>query len=119
LAFGARLRMTSAISLGSDGHLPRQIRLPSRRIEIAVSFKDTSRPIKSSKAVLRSMLGPDHHVLSPFFHHRGTAASLEATATQPPTNQASSRDYPMSQHPAVAKVLGELQAAMAANPLPG
>ncbi len=44
--------------LGSDAHLPRQIRSPVRRIETAVSFIDTSRPIYSSMAVLHSMLGP-------------------------------------------------------------
>lgn len=38
---GARLRMSSAMILGSDAHLPRQIRSPDRRIETAVSFIDT------------------------------------------------------------------------------
>jgi hypothetical protein len=38
--------------------LPRQIRLPSLRIDTAVSFIDTSRPIYSSMAALHSLLGP-------------------------------------------------------------
>src|ERR1700756_3217194 len=50
--------MSSALILGSDAHLPRQIRLPARRIETDVSFIDTSRLIYSSMAVLHSMLGP-------------------------------------------------------------
>src|SRR3954454_120249 len=42
------------MSLGSDPHLPRQIRLPSRWIDTAVSFIDTSRPTVSAIFVLRS-----------------------------------------------------------------
>src|SRR3954451_14860155 len=41
------------MSLGSEPHLPRQIRLPSRRIDTAVSFIDTSRPTDSAIFVLR------------------------------------------------------------------
>src|SRR3954466_2540587 len=41
------------MSLGSEPHLPRQIRLPSRRIDTAVSFIDTSRPTYSAIFVLR------------------------------------------------------------------
>src|SRR5215472_12532696 len=63
--------MSSATMLGSDAHLPRQIRSPARRIETAVSFIDTSRPIYSSMAVLHSMLGPGVHVVSPLFHPIG------------------------------------------------
>ncbi|MBB3452798.1 hypothetical protein FHT86_001054 [Rhizobium sp. BK313] len=51
-AFGARMRISSAMAAGSEAHFPRQIRLPARRIEIAVSFIDTSRPIYSVMAVL-------------------------------------------------------------------
>src|SRR3954462_9526054 len=51
---GARRRITSAMSLGSEPHLPRQIRLPSRRIDTAVSFIDTSRPTYSAIFILRS-----------------------------------------------------------------
>jgi hypothetical protein len=71
LALGARMRITSDMTLGSKGHLPRQTRLPPLQIEMAVSFKETSRPIKSSMVAFRSMHGPDHHVVSPFFHPRG------------------------------------------------
>ncbi|TJV28474.1 MAG: hypothetical protein E5Y18_16450, partial [Mesorhizobium sp.] len=48
----ARLRTSSAMTFGSEAHLPRQTRLPSRRMETAVSFIETSRPIQSSMAVL-------------------------------------------------------------------
>src|SRR3954464_3481092 len=41
------------MTLGSDPHLPRQIRLPSRRIDTAVSFIDTSRPTYSAIFILR------------------------------------------------------------------
>jgi hypothetical protein len=40
--FGACLRINVAIAAGSEAHLPRQTRLPARRIETAVSFNDTS-----------------------------------------------------------------------------
>jgi hypothetical protein len=46
------------MSLGSDEHLPRQTRLPPRRIDTAVSFIYTSSPVQSSLAMLNSILGP-------------------------------------------------------------
>src|SRR3954447_1716197 len=42
------------MSLGSEPHLPRQIRLPSRRIDTAVSSIDTSRPTDSAIFILQS-----------------------------------------------------------------
>ena len=48
----ARLPTRSADNVGSDAKLPRQIRLPSRRIETAVSSIDTSNPICSPMFVL-------------------------------------------------------------------
>src|SRR5690606_37536013 len=58
LACGACLRTISARSCGSDTHLPRQIRLPSWRMEIAVSFNETSKPIYCPMVALRSMREP-------------------------------------------------------------
>src|SRR5215210_559464 len=71
------------MSLGSDPHLPRQIRLPSRRIDTAVSFIDTSRPTYSAIFVLRSpapkparsrdgLAAPSHH------HDRKSSSRLHA-----------------------------------------
>ncbi|ESY33175.1 hypothetical protein X747_30655 [Mesorhizobium sp. LNJC384A00] len=54
---GARLRMSSAMMLGSNAHLPRQIRRPARRIETAVSFIDTSRPIRLREGLCRLQPG--------------------------------------------------------------
>lgn len=67
VADGARLRMISASSAGSDGHLPRQIREPPCRIEIAVSFSETSKPIYCSMVALHPMLGPGAN-REPVFH---------------------------------------------------
>ena len=46
-AVGACLRISIANACGSDAHLPRQTRLPSRRTDTAVSFNEMSRPIYS------------------------------------------------------------------------
>src|SRR4029079_10455623 len=69
--------MSSATMLGSDAHLPRQIRSPARRIETAVSFIDTSRPIYSSMAVLHSMLGTASSRAPVSPSYRGTATDSQ------------------------------------------
>src|SRR3954464_1862618 len=71
------------MSLGSDPHLPRHTRLPSRRIDTAVSFIDTSRPTYSAIFVLRfpapkpvrsrnGLAAPSHH------HDRKSSSRLHA-----------------------------------------
>ena len=54
-ASGARRRITSARSFGSDAHLPRQIRLPSRRIDTA--FPSSTSPPRHTQH-LRPPSGP-------------------------------------------------------------
>lgn len=70
--YGARLRTSWAIVLGSETHLPRHIRLPLLRIETEVSFIDTSGSIYSAKTVPPWMLGPAIHCESLFSSYRET-----------------------------------------------
>jgi hypothetical protein len=81
------------MTFGSDAHLPRQIRLPSRRIETTVSFIDTSRPIYSSIGCSPSDAWARRQVVSPYFHPIGEQppASIAETAS----GGDRSRDYPM------------------------
>ncbi len=53
----ACLRISAASNLGSEAHLPRHTRLPSRRTDTDVSFSETSSPIYSPMAVFHQMLG--------------------------------------------------------------
>jgi hypothetical protein len=59
--------------LGSDAHLPRQIRSPARRIETAVSFIDTSRPIILPWLFSIRCLGPASSREPAISSYRGTA----------------------------------------------
>ena len=87
--------MTAANNWGSDAHLPRQIRLPSCRIEIAVSFMDTSRPIYCSMAVLRSMPGPGVN-REPVLHPTGGQPTSQMSKYHHPNSRGHrSRDYVM------------------------
>ena len=69
----ACLRIVRAIVSESEAHLPRQIRLPSRRTDIDVSFMETPNPIYSPMAVLLQMLGRGFRREPVLPSYRGTA----------------------------------------------
>src|SRR5579859_609066 len=90
----ARFLMTSARSFGSEAHFPRQLRLPSSRIETAVSFRETSSPIYCSMVALHSMLRPGANREPVFPSYRG-ATTLPACPSGPWPGGESRRDHPM------------------------
>jgi hypothetical protein len=71
--------------------------LASRRIEIDVSFKDTSRPINSSKVVLRSMLGPS--TTSSASSPSSVDSRFIGGADEFPSSRYQPHDYPMFDTP--------------------
>src|SRR5262249_43809190 len=90
----ARRRRSSASTFGSDGHLPRRTRFPSRRTETAVSLIETSRPtysaiftsIRSARATCRTLfIG-------------GADAESDLVQVERATR---SRDYPMWTPPTI------------------
>src|SRR5215213_5145595 len=84
----ARRRRRSATTFGSDAHLPRHTRLPSRRTETAVSFIETSRPTYS--AILTSIRSARASCTALFIG--GADAESDRLQVESPTR---SRDYPM------------------------
>src|SRR6266550_4398275 len=85
----ARRRRRSASTFGSDGHLPRHTRLPSRRTETAVSFIETSRPTYS--AILTS-IPKRSRIFAGRFFIGGADAESDLAQVERATR---SRDYPM------------------------
>src|ERR1700756_1080894 len=87
--------MSSAMILGSDAHLPRQIRLPARRIETDVSFiARRDRYILLWLFFIRC-LGPASSREPVFPSYRGTATGFHPLSVGTASGATRSRDYPM------------------------